>query len=426
MAVSKGAGSRESQGSRTEPTITVDDDPRRRRHSRPPPATERARSGQGESRSIEVWTDEAYARATGLFQILDPDGRADRALVPRLSPEELVRIFRGMLLSRTLDDRLMPLQRQGRIGFYIEARGQEAGIVGGAHAINAEDWFISGLRETSAGIYRGVPLRTHLAQLFGNAADLGKGHQLPCHSGTRASHHLTMSSCVSSQLPQATGVAWAAKIRKDPRVVLGYMGDGGTSEEDFHVALNFAGVFQVPVVFVCLNNQWAISTPLSAQTVSATLAVKGLAYGVPSVRVDGNDIFAVYATVKEAADRARAGGGPTFIEALTYRLGAHSSSDDPTRYRDPKEPEAWRRKDPLVRFGTWLDGEGVLSRAEQDRIGKDIEAEIREGVAAEEAAPRPALRTLIEDVFARPNWRLEEQLRELEATKRRTGGGGQD
>src|SRR5262249_21315652 len=157
-------------------------------------------------------------------------------------------------------------------------------------------------------------------------------------------HHLVMSSCVSSQLPQATGVAWAAKIRGDKTVALGYMGDGGTSEEDFHVAMNFAAVFKAPVVFVCQNNQWAISTPLSCQTASETIAIKGLAYGIPSHRVDGNDIFAMYATIKAAVDRARAGGGPTFIEGLTYRLGPHSSSDDPTRYRDPAEAENWKRR----------------------------------------------------------------------------------
>jgi pyruvate dehydrogenase E1 component alpha subunit/2-oxoisovalerate dehydrogenase E1 component alpha subunit len=266
-----------------------------------------------------------------------------------------------MLRSRVLDTRLLPMQRQGRIGFYIEARGQEASLIGGAHALQKDDYFVPGLRETSAGLYRGMPLRTHMAQIFGNANDLAHGRQLSCHSGTRASRHVVMSSCVSSQIPHATGIAWAAKISGDKNVALCYLGDGGTSAEDFHVGLNFAGVFKVPAVFVCQNNQWAISTPVSQQTASETIAVKGLAYGIPSVRVDGNDIFASYVKIKEAVERARAGGGPTFIEAVTYRLGPHSSSDDPSRYRDERETEAWKKKAPLVRFKQWLADEKVLS-----------------------------------------------------------------
>jgi len=357
--------------------------------------------------------------ATSLVQVLSEDGKADPDQVPELEPAELVRMYEGMLTSRLLDDRLMPLQRQGRIGFYIECRGQEAGMIGGAHAISPNDWFIQGLRETAAGIYRGVPLRTHLAQLFGNENDPAKGTQLPCHSGTRASNHLTMSSCVSSQLPQATGVAWASKLRGDKGVALGYMGDGGTSTGDFHMALNFAAVFKAPAVFVCQNNQWAISTPLHCQTVSPTLAVKGLAYGMPSVRVDGNDILAVYKTVKEAVDRARRGEGPTFIECLTYRLGAHSSSDDPTRYRDPKEPEIWRKRDPLIRFGRYLADTGVLDEKAAEATKARIEDEIRAGVAAEEAVAKPAVHNLIENVYAKPNWILREQLEELERARAR-------
>jgi pyruvate dehydrogenase E1 component alpha subunit/2-oxoisovalerate dehydrogenase E1 component alpha subunit len=384
----------------------------------------KTRSGLGEvdpGEQLEVWSDEDWARATGLFQILDEKGVADPARVPALAPEALVRMFRGMVTSRLLDTRLLPLQRQGRIGFYIGASGQEAGIIGGAQALSPDDYFVPGLRETSAGLYRGLPLRTHLAQVFGTSRDLGHGRQLPCHSGSRASRHVVMSSCVSSQIPHATGIGWAAKISGDKVVALCYLGDGGTSEEDFHVGLNFAGAFKVPVVFVCQNNQWAISTPVKLQTVSETIAVKGLAYGIPSVRVDGNDVLAVYATVKEAVDRARAGGGPTFIESLTYRLGPHSSSDDPTRYRDEAEPAAWKAKDPLIRFGRWLASTGVLSEDAQAKLQEEIDQEIREGIAAEETAPPPLLATLVQDVYAEPNWILEEQLAELERVRARRG-----
>ena len=383
------------------------------------------RSGQGSvtetAEAIECWTDEQEAAATGLFQILEPSGKADPARVPRLSPEQLRRMYAGMLRSRLLDQRLLPLQRQGRIGFYIGATGQEAGVIAGAQAIGPDDFFVPGLRETSAALYRGFPLREHIAQIFGNVNDLSKGRQMPCHSGSRASRHIVMSSCVSSQLPHATGLAMAAKIKGDRQVALGYCGDGGTSEEDFHVALNFAATFKAPVVFVCQNNQWAISTPLSLQTVSPTIAIKGLAYGMPSLRVDGNDVFAMYVAIAQAVERARAGQGPTFIEALTYRLGAHSSSDDPSRYRDEAEPAAWREKDPLVRFKTWLLANQVITAEGEATLAAELEQEIRDTIAAEEAEASPPLSSMIEDVFAEPTPQLLEQLADLERIRSRRG-----
>jgi pyruvate dehydrogenase E1 component alpha subunit/2-oxoisovalerate dehydrogenase E1 component alpha subunit len=388
-------------------------------------APRKARSGlEGEpagttSPAFEVWTDEEEARATGLFQILDEEGRADPTRVPRLAPEELRRMYLGMVRSRLLDQRLLPLQRQGRIGFHIGATGQEAGLIGGAHAITAEDWFVPGLREGGAALYRGFPLRAYLAQVFGNENDLTHGRQMPCHSGSRASHHIVMSSCVSSQLPHAAGMAMAARIRGDRVVTLGYCGDGGTSTEDFHVALNFAAVFKAPVVFICQNNQWAISTPIALQTAAQTLALKGLSYGLPAMRVDGNDVFACYAAIKEAVDRARAGAGPSFIEALTYRLGAHSSSDDPSRYRDEAEPETWRRKDPLTRFKTWLLANDVITADDEAAAVADLDREIRESIALEEAAGPPGLSTMIDDVFTTPTWNLHEQLADLERVRAR-------
>jgi pyruvate dehydrogenase E1 component alpha subunit len=369
--------------------------------------------------AVEVWTDEEEAAATGLLQILDEQGQADPARVPALSPAELRRMYAGMLQSRLLDQRLLPLQRQGRIGFYIGATGQEAGVIAGAQAIGPDDWFVPGLRETSAALYRGFPLRTHIAQIFGNANDLGQGRQMPCHSGSRDSHHVVMSSCVSSQLPHATGLAMAARIKGEASVTLGYCGDGGTSEEDFHVALNFAAVFKSPVVFVCQNNQWAISTPLSLQTVSQTIAIKGLAYGLPSLRVDGNDVFAMYAAIKQAVDRARGGGGASFIEALTYRLGAHSSSDDPTRYRDEAEPTAWKDKDPLRRFRIWLLAQGILTAEQEAALAADLEREIREAITAEEAVGPPPLESMIEDVYSDVPWNLREQLADHMRVRRR-------
>jgi len=355
------------------------------------------------------------ARATGLLEILRPDGSAVGE-VPRTIDRDLaVRMYRGMLLIRIMDERLLALQRQGRIGFYGEARGQEAAIVGSAAALAEGDWIVPALREAGAGLYAGMPLRQYIAQLYGNANDAGKGRQLPCHPCDRAVNYVVMSSCIATQAPHAVGIAMAMKIAGDAgKVVIGYVGDGATSEPDFHVAMNFAGVFRPPVVLFCQNNQWAISTPGKLQTASQTIAVKGIAYGVDSFRVDGNDVFAVYEATRRAVDRARAGDGPTFIEALTYRIGAHSSSDDPSRYRDESITLEWKTgKDPLARFRTFLAARGWLDDGAEAALAEAVEAEVRAAIAAEEAAPLPPLASLVEDVYERLPWHLTEQLEEL-------------
>ena len=361
--------------------------------------------------------------AMATFRVLDDRGVADPARVPPLPPAEWVRIYRGMMMIRVMDERLMALQRQGRIGFYGEARGQEAAVIGAAAALGEGDWIVPALREAGAAIFRGLPLATYIAQIFGNSDDPAKGRQLPCHPGTRASRYVTMSSCIASQLPHAVGMAWAAKIKGDPIVTLGFLGDGATSEEDFHVALNFAGVLKAPVVFVCQNNQWAISVPVAAQTASPTLAIKAHAYGFPGIRVDGNDVLAVYGAVKDAVDSARAGGGPTLIEALTYRVSAHSSSDDPSRYRDERITEAWRARDPIARARSWLFQQGFLDADGESRMRADLDAEVRDAVAAEEGVAPPSLHSLIEDVFAEVPRFLEEQLAEVARLPRQKLGG---
>jgi pyruvate dehydrogenase E1 component alpha subunit/2-oxoisovalerate dehydrogenase E1 component alpha subunit len=207
------------------------------------------------------------------------------------------------------------------------------------------------------------------------------------------------------------GIAMAARLRKQPTVALCFFGDGATSEDDFHAGLNFAAVFKAPVVLVCQNNQWAISTPVARQTCSESLAVKGLAYAIPSLRVDGNDVLAMYATIKAAVDTARGGGGPTFIEAVTYRLGAHASADDPTHYRDGGEVAAWQTRDPLLRFGRWLHEQGVLPNEAQVATRQRITDEIRAAIAAQEAVGPPPPASLFEDVLSQPTWLLEEQRR---------------
>src|SRR5215510_1808084 len=363
--------------------------------------------------------DEAKAR--GLFQLLGEDGTAaDEAALADLPRDLARRLFEGMVKIRVTDARMMALQRQGRIGFYGEAMGQEAAVVGSAAASEPQDWIVPALREAGVGLFRGMMLDSYIAQIFGNAADPSKGRQLPCHPCDRAHHYVVMSSCVSTQIPHAVGIAMAMKIAGDRgKVCFGFMGDGGTSEPDFHVALNFAGVSRAPCVLICQNNQWAISTPGHVQTAAASIALKGAGYGIEAIRADGNDVIAVYRAVKYAADKARRGDGPSFVELLTYRVSAHSSSDDPSRYRDESVTEVWRgTRDPIRRLETYLCARGWLEPGERDAIAQRIEIEVRDAIARQEAIPPPALETLFDDVYEQPTPRLREQLAELAAAPR--------
>jgi len=359
------------------------------------------------------FTQPDETKARGLFQLLSEDGvPVDN--VDGIDRELARAMFDGMLRIRVTDARMMPLQRQGRIGFYGEAVGQEAAIVGSAAASAPGDWIIPALREAGVGLYRGMSLDSYIAQIYGNSDDPTKGRQMPCHPCDRERNYVVMSSCVSTQIPHAVGVAMGMKLKKDPHVAFGFMGDGGTSEGDFHVSLNFAGVWKVPCVLICQNNQWAISTPGHVQTASQTIAIKALAYGVEPLRVDGNDVLAVYTAIAHAAAKARRGDGPTFVELLTYRVSAHSSSDDPTRYRDETVTEVWRgKRDPIARMEKFLRAKGWLADGEREARAAEIEQTVREAVARAEASPPPARETLIEDVFAQPTWLLREQLAQL-------------
>jgi len=363
-------------------------------------------------------TDDAKAR--GLFQLVREDGTpVDEGGLAWLDRGLARKLFEEMVRIRVTDARMMALQRQGRIGFYGEAMGQEAAVVGSAAVTRPEDWIVPALREAGVGLYRGMTLDSYIAQIFGNAADPTKGRQMPCHPCDRDHHYVVMSSCVSTQIPHAVGIAMAMKISGDRNVCFGYMGDGGTSEGDYHVAMNFAGVTRAPVVLICQNNQWAISTPGSLQTAAPTIALKGIGYGVEAIRADGNDVLAVYHAVGYAADKARRGDGPTFVELLTYRVSAHSSSDDPSRYRDESVTAVWRgERDPIRRLELYLTARGWLAAGERDQLAQRIEAEVREAIARQEAIPPPALETLIEDVFEESTWLLREQLADLVASPR--------
>jgi len=374
------------------------------------------------TRSVDGYFDGSEeAKARGLYQLVREDGTpvdetaldwVDRALARKL--------FQGMVRIRITDARMMALQRQGRIGFYGEVTGQEAAVVGSAAVSEPQDWIVPALREAGVGLFRGMTLDSYIAQIFGNAEDPSKGRQLPCHPCDRARNYVVMSSCVSTQIPHAVGIAMAMKIAGDRgKVCFGYMGDGGTSEGDFHVALNFAGVSRAPCVLICQNNQWAISTPGHVQTAAESIALKGAGYGVEGLRADGNDALAVYRVVKHAADKARRGDGPTFIELLTYRVSAHSSSDYPSRYRDEAVTEIWKgERDPIRRLEIFLGRRGWLAAGEREAMSQQIEAEVRDAIARQEAVGPPALETLIDDVFEHPTQRLREQLAELAASPR--------
>jgi pyruvate dehydrogenase E1 component alpha subunit/2-oxoisovalerate dehydrogenase E1 component alpha subunit len=363
---------------------------------------------------------DAHAKARGLFQLLREDGTpVDDAALATLDQAHARALFEGMLRIRVTDARMTGLQRQGRISFYGEASGQEAAVVGSAAATEPEDWIVPALREAGVGLYRGMTMDSYIAQIFGNAEDPTKGRQMPCHPSDRAHNYVVMSSCVSTQIPHAVGVAMAMKIAGDKKVCFGYMGDGGTSEGDFHVALNFAGVMKAPCVLICQNNQWAISTPGALQTASDTIALKALGYGLEPIRADGNDALAVYHAVKYAADKARRGDGPTFVELLTYRVSAHSTSDDPSRYRDESVTDVWKaRRDPIRRLETYLTSRGWLAAGEREQLAATLEAAVRASIARAEAAGPPPLASLVDDVFEEPTWLLREQLAALEAEPR--------
>ena len=262
-------------------------------------------------------------------------------------------------------------------------------------------------------LVRGFPLNAWLAQVYGNELDILKGRQMPSHMSGRGVNQVSWSSCIGPQLPHAVGAGWAAKLRGDDVVTVGFMGDGATSQPDFHSAMNFAAVYKAPTVLICQNNHWSISVPTAKQTASKTIAIKGVAYGVPYARVDGNDVLAVYEVVKGAVGRARAGKGPTFIESVTYRMGPHSSSDDPTLYRSDEEVEAWRKRDPLARVEKVLQQEQLMNASAREALAREIDEEVVAAIREVEHADRPALESLMEDVYAEQPWHLREQAEQL-------------
>lgn len=352
--------------------------------------------------------EETAAHKT-LLRVLDEDGSLHDGAVFKISDEMLRRIYSSMVLVRSIDTRMLLLQRQGRIGFWGPTTGQEAAVIGSVAALEDRDWIAPALREYGCAVYRGLALEEIFAQCLGNSLDRTHGRQMPCHFSFKEGNYYSMSSVIGTQILHAVGMAMAAKIRGDDVVVAGYMGDGATSSTDFHAAMNLAAVQCAPCVLICQNNQWAISTNIAAQMATDTVVVKALAYGMRAVRVDGNDALAVYQATKEAAERARKGKGPTFLELLTYRVLGHSSSDDPTRYRDSDEVEKWTKRDPLSRLRTFLESKDLWDGDQQTELEEEISARLGAALRTAEAAPAVEPESLIRDVYSDVPAHLREQ-----------------
>ncbi len=331
-------------------------------------------------------------------RILAPDGSVVGEL-PALSEAEQLELLRSMLRVRCVDERMLKLQRAGRVGFVGSAMGQEAAMIGSAAGLSKQDWLWSGLREGGAAVMRGLPLAEYVAQMYCNANDTAKGRQMCNHFQHKGSNYPSWSSVIGTQIPHGVGAAFAAKQRGLDEVHAIYFGDGASSSNGFHSGMNFAGVWKAPCVFVLVHNGWAISVASAKQTAAESFSAKGAAYGVPGIEVDGNDALACYQAVKDATELARSGGGPSLVVLNTYRMGGHSSSDDPSKYRDEAQVDPWRDKDPVKRMTLYLEQQGVIQDGSVEAMKHELYAEIDEVIHEQEGAPRMSWRTLVEDVY---------------------------
>lgn len=357
--------------------------------------------------------------AYGLIRVLDDEGRAVGAWNPCLQPEILKKGLRDMMLTRAFDDRMVRVQRQGKISFYVKSTGEEAVSVATAHAVEAGDMCFPAYRQQGFLIARGYPLIDMMCQCFSNVRDPIKGRQLPVMYSARSHNFFTVSGNLGTQFPQAVGWAMASAYKTDNRIAVSFIGDGTTAEGDFHHALNFAAVYRAPAILNIVNNQWAISSFHGiACSEDTTFAARAIGYGLPGLRVDGNDFLAVYAAEQWAAERARANLGATLIEHYTYRAEAHSTSDDPSRYRPAGEWQAWPLGDPIARLKQHLIGLGVWSEEQHLALSEEVATVARETQREAEAigtlaqGSRPAKSTMFEDVYEELPWHLKAQMKE--------------
>lgn len=360
--------------------------------------------------------------ASGLIRVLDDNGAASGEWHPHLNPQRLRSGLEVMLRTRHLDARMITMQRQGRLSFYVSSKGEEAVSVAGASAYAHGDMLFPSYRQPGLLLVRGMPALTMMCQAIGNRFDNTKGRQMPVHYSWRAGNVVSISSPVGTQYPQAVGAAMAFAYRGERRVVGVWIGDGTTAQGDFHYALNFASVYRPPCILHTVDNQWAISTHRSLSTGGSTYAARADAYRLPGLRVDGNDFLAVYAAECWAIERARRGGGPTLVELITYRQEAHSTSDDPSQYRATQEPQCWPGGDPverlkrhLILLGQWSeDAHRELDAALEQEVGATFQRAESFGSAA--AGQGHNIETLFSDVYASIPAHLQGQLHELRAT----------
>ena len=351
-----------------------------------------------------------------MLQILSAEGELiEKAVEPDLSKEEALKIFNTMHYIRVLDERMVGAQRQGRISFYLASTGEEAASVASAAALSDDDMIMSQYREQGALAYRGYTTEQFMNQMFSNKDDPNKGRQMPIHYGDKPLNFMTISSPLGTQIPQASGYAYGQKMSGKDVITICYFGEGAASEGDFHAGLNMAAVLNCPVIFFCRNNGYAISTPAEEQFAGDGIASRGLGYGIKTIRVDGNDVLAIYAATKEARRIAIEEKCPVLIEAMTYRLAAHSTSDDPTGYRSREEEDKWRAKDPIARMAKWLESKGWFDEAENQKRVDKARQDVLAAMKSCEKTDVCAIEDIVEDVYDTAPWHLKEQLSELKA-----------
>ncbi|AZZ92221.1 thiamine pyrophosphate-dependent dehydrogenase E1 component subunit alpha [Hahella sp. KA22] len=349
-----------------------------------------------------------------IFQVLKQDGATYKgAKLPEMDQEEALKIYRTMVFTRVLDERMLAAQRQGRLSFYLQSTGEEGTVVGFAAALDDRDMIMAQYREQGALAYRGFSVDEFMNQLFGNELDYGKGRQMPIHYGSAKLNYMTISSPLATQIPQAAGYAYGQKLEGKGLCTVTVFGEGAASEGDFHAALNMASVHKVPVIFLCRNNGYAISTPSSEQFAADGIAPRALGYSMRAIRVDGNDILAVYLATQAARKIAVEENEPVLIEAMTYRLAAHSSSDDPSGYRSKKEEDVWRAKDPIARMRNWMIKKKWWSEDEEKQLQDSMRQEVLDAMKNAEKRPPPPVESLVTDVYDEVTPQLHEQLEKL-------------
>lgn len=340
------------------------------------------------------------------IKYIDEKGKALQTDIS-LSEEKLLEMYKGMVKARVFDVRAMKLQRQGRIGTYAPLQGQEAAQIGSAYATGEKDWIYPSYREIGVSIMKGMPMERLFMYTMGHLEGLAQ----------HAANVFPVQIIIGAQYLHAVGGAWASQYQKEDSVAVAYIGDGGTSEGDFHEALNFAGVYKLPIVFVVQNNQWAISVPFEKQTASKTIAQKALAYGITGVRVDGNDVVAMYMTMKQAIEKAKA-GEPVLIEAVTFRQGPHTTADDPTKYRQPDEESEWSEKDPLVRIKKYLTESGSWNEEKDQQLFDEMAELVTQAFTKAQSEEPSQLTDVFEHIYKEKTPQLVEQQVQAEGEKR--------